>query len=332
MKICKSCNEIKQLDEFYYRHDRDRHDSVCKKCRIAGKTIPKSTTHKICKHCGIEKPFSEYQKAGGGKWLQPYCKPCDTIRKQKYVLANEDKVKHKRKSYYIENKDTIIGNSKKRYWDNPEAARKYRKEYNEANPEAKKKRDKEYRRKFGKIQDHRQKLRREANSEYFKKKAKEIRDKRTPEEKLKISEYSKTYRENNKEKYNEYRKKNREYFREKKRLYCRKKNAEDISYKIVKNLRTRIRFALKKDGAIKSDTTANLLGCSIDYFVEYFKSLFSEGMTWERFMNGEIQIDHKKPCAKFDLTDHEQQKQCFHYTNLQPLWWQDNLKKGAKYG
>lgn len=47
--------------------------------------------------------------------------------------------------------------------------------------------------------------------------------------------------------------------------------------------------------------------------------------------SGEWHIDHIKPCASFDLTDPEEQKECFHYTNLQPLWAKDNLNKGAKY-
>jgi hypothetical protein len=42
-------------------------------------------------------------------------------------------------------------------------------------------------------------------------------------------------------------------------------------------------------------------------------------------------VDHIRPCASFDLTDPEQQAICFHYTNLQPLWAIDNIKKGARY-
>jgi hypothetical protein len=41
-------------------------------------------------------------------------------------------------------------------------------------------------------------------------------------------------------------------------------------------------------------------------------------------------IDHITPCTAFDLTDPEQQKKCFHYTNLQPLWASDNIRKGNK--
>lgn len=51
-------------------------------------------------------------------------------------------------------------------------------------------------------------------------------------------------------------------------------------------------------------------------------------MTWENY--GEWHIDHIKPCASFDLNDPEQQKLCFHYTNLQPMWAKENQKKADK--
>ena len=54
-------------------------------------------------------------------------------------------------------------------------------------------------------------------------------------------------------------------------------------------------------------------------------------MTWDNWQHDGWHIDHIRPCASFDLADLEQQRQCFHYTNLQPLWAADNIRKGAKY-
>jgi len=54
-------------------------------------------------------------------------------------------------------------------------------------------------------------------------------------------------------------------------------------------------------------------------------------MTRENHGKNGWEIDHIKPCVSFDLSKPEEQKKCFHYTNLQPLWKEDNLKKGNKY-
>jgi len=63
----------------------------------------------------------------------------------------------------------------------------------------------------------------------------------------------------------------------------------------------------------------DLLGCEIQFFKEYLESKFKIGMSWENY--GKIwHVDHIIPCKKFDLQNPEQQKKCFHYTNLQPLW------------
>ena len=47
--------------------------------------------------------------------------------------------------------------------------------------------------------------------------------------------------------------------------------------------------------------------------------------------SGRAAIDHRRPCASFDLTKEEDIKMCFHYTNLQPLWSTDNLRKRDKF-
>ena len=78
----------------------------------------------------------------------------------------------------------------------------------------------------------------------------------------------------------------------------------------------------------KHGTTIKLLGCNINELRFYLEGKFIDGMSWDNY--GEWHIDHIRPCASFDLTDPEQQKKCFHYTNLQPLWAEDNLSKGDK--
>ena len=110
--------------------------------------------------------------------------------------------------------------------------------------------------------------------------------------------------------------------------YRKNKYHTDINYKISCYLRTRIWGALKNNS--KSKSTMRLVGCSIDFFRCYYESKFTEGMSWEKVMNGEIHCDHRRPCASFDLSKPKEQHKCFHYTNLQPLWAKDNLEKSDK--
>ena len=99
----------------------------------------------------------------------------------------------------------------------------------------------------------------------------------------------------------------------------------DPAYKIKCTLRTRINAAL--NGLNKSASTLDLLGCTIEEFRSHLESKFTEGMNWANHGKFGWHIDHIIPCASFDLSDPKQQKQCFHYTNLQPLWWLVNIKK-----
>ena len=90
-------------------------------------------------------------------------------------------------------------------------------------------------------------------------------------------------------------------------------------------LRSRLRHALR--GKAKAKHTLELLGCSIEFLKTYLEKKFTEGMSWENY--GSWHVDHIRPCASFDLSDPDQQKICFHYTNLQPLWAFENQSKGA---
>ena len=102
----------------------------------------------------------------------------------------------------------------------------------------------------------------------------------------------------------------------------------DLNFRMLGNLRTRIYHAMKKD--TKGKKTKELLGCSIQELKIYLESKFREGMSWGNYGKYGWHIDHIIPCSMFDLTNFEQQKKCFHYSNLQPLWAVDNLKKYNK--
>lgn len=105
------------------------------------------------------------------------------------------------------------------------------------------------------------------------------------------------------------------------------KYASDPRFRLLLICRTRIQHALH--GRSRAQKTIDLLGCTIDQLRSWLAQKFQAGMSWDNY--GVWHIDHILPCASFDLTDPKQQQQCFHYTNLQPLWAKDNLKKGAKH-
>ncbi len=93
------------------------------------------------------------------------------------------------------------------------------------------------------------------------------------------------------------------------------------------------RAGLGKDiitGKLLTKQCLELLGCAIDKVVKHIEAQFEEGMAWDNYGYYSWHIDHIKPCDAFDLTDPAQRAECFHYTNLQPLWAEDNLAKGAK--
>lgn len=141
----------------------------------------------------------------------------------------------------------------------------------------------------------------------------------------------KVYYTNNREKciksVSDYERKNLLKVRQRQRIRHKVRKQEDIHYAMMKRLRGRVFQALKNKRK-KSAKTMELVGCSISFLVNHLESKFLKGMNWDN--QGDWHIDHIKPCAKFDLTNEDEQKRCFHYSNLQPLWGVDNMKKGAK--
>ena len=140
-----------------------------------------------------------------------------------------------------------------------------------------------------------------------------------------VKEYDKEYRSKNKDKLqtskkDHYNKNKQEILLKKKKWYqdtksernkyYRNRRQNNINVKIKDNCCRRINSALK---CKKSNSTLDLVGCSIQDLKIYLENKFQDGMSWNNY--GEWHIDHISPCANFDLTDIEQQKICFHYTN-----------------
>lgn len=110
--------------------------------------------------------------------------------------------------------------------------------------------------------------------------------------------------------------------------HSRRRLLRNTQARIANGLRNRLNAALRRVWAKKSTSAIKLLGCSIEHFMVHLESQFEPGMTWEN--RRKWHIDHIIPCAAFDLTDTEQQRACFHYTNLRPLWASENISKGTK--
>jgi len=145
------------------------------------------------------------------------------------------------------------------------------------------------------------------------------------ENKEKAIERAKEYYRNNKQKRKEqgrdWSKRNKEKTNER----VKKRRKESPTFKLSINLRTRICHAIKKAKGTKSGSSEELLGASIIEVRAHLESLFTEGMSWENHTTDGWHIDHIIPCASFNLTDPEEQKKCFNYSNLRPMWASENM-------
>lgn len=124
----------------------------------------------------------------------------------------------------------------------------------------------------------------------------------------------------------EYRPKNREY----KNNYQNERRNTDINIKIADNCRRRINYAIKKESKTLQHTL-DLLGCSIEFLKIHLQNNFDDKMSWNNY--GKYwEIDHIKPVSWFeDLSNYQQQSECFNWKNLQPLEKIENIRKGNKY-
>ena len=200
-------------------------------------------------------------------------------------------------------------NCQKEYRENnKEYFKEYHKEYYENNKEKLKENNKEYY---------------ENNIEYYK----EWRE-NNKEWRENNKEYFKEYYENNKEKLNKKNKEWRENNREKRKEYYKEyqKNRMQIDtlFKLRCIIRSLISTSIKNKGYTKRSQTYNILGCTYEEFKIHLENQFTKGMSWEN--QGEWHLDHIYPVSL--AKDEEELYKLNHYTNFQPLWAEDNIRKG----
>jgi hypothetical protein len=261
---------------------------------------------KICSKCKEEKEVCEFNVDNRSKCgRQSSCKLCrkkyneknyekNNINRLKWKTNNPNYSKNYNKQYYINNKEKINDYNKNYYENNKEKLSKINKCYYEENKEVIKSKVKIYR-----------------NNNIIN---------------VKISE--KKYRKNNVEKI----KKRKEIFKNTNPSYhndyLKKRRETDVLFKLISLNRNRINSFLKKNNITKDNKTFDIVGCAPDFLKEYLENQFTEGMSWDNHGLYGWHIDHIIPLSSAN-TEEEIYKLC-HYTNLQPLWAEDNLKKSDK--
>jgi hypothetical protein len=199
---------------------------------------------------------------------------------------------------------------------NKERLKEKRKAYRDANREQKKEQNKRYREK------NKEKIKawREKNKE----KAKAYRE--ANRDKIKAYEYD------NKERLREYQKAyyktNKEEINEKKKAYSKERRKKDPLFKLKGRLRCASYKAFK--GQRKPKKTEELLGCTYNDFKDYITAQFVGNMTWENY--GDVwHVDHIIPLATIkDVSQIDLISSLCHYSNLQPLFADDNHSKNDR--
>jgi hypothetical protein len=167
------------------------------------------------------------------------------------------------------------------------------------------------------------------------KKRREYKKKNPPseEQKRKSLKYSKKRLQDNpelrkkmNEQSKEWRKKNPERVKEKRNKWICDNYKNNPLYYLRKRISSRTRLFLRRKGLMKSESTESILGCDYETFVKHIESLFKDGMNWDN--KDKWHLDHIIPLSSGETI--EEINKLGHYTNIQPLWAEDNLKKGNR--
>lgn len=350
-RLCTCCNEEKLLKEFSQKKNGlYGKNSNCKVCVKRKSELRKEHTRtllkdnklpevKICRKCNVEKKSSEFaQDITKSDGLYSSCKSCNEVYIKRYRTENLEKIAESKKKTISKNLEYYTKYKNSLYIDNKAELNKRGKEYYEQNKETIKQKNRVVR-----LENRKKQLEEYENIESKKCKrclADKPREnfKKSKSGKFGLSDICKSCRnqsliekqEKNKIKSKEYYKKNKETLLTKGYLAKVKRLKTDPEFKLKELLSHRVRRAIYDQRGVKSVRTLELLGCTIAKARVHIEKRFIEGMSWENHGINGWHIDHIIPCSSFDLTKDEDQRKCFHYSNLQPLWAFENLSKGNK--
>lgn len=269
---------------------------------------------KACTKCGITKPFESFHKKGKRKGKEvegyrPQCKNCFNLSCTEWRQSNKEYKSKINKEWYYKNQERRARTNAEWYQKNKEHSLQRYAEWSQNNKEHIAKRQAKWYRK---------------NKERVALKCKNN---------IERKEQAAKWYQKNKELIAQKNKTNRKHINKQQRL----RRKDDIIYKISGNLRSHFYGKVIKPlkhlninpATVKSDSVINLLGCSLEFFRDYIADQWQPGMAWDNHGAGfgTWQLDHIKPASMHNLLEAQEQRDCYHYTNIQPKWTIDNLSK-----
>ena len=343
MKTCSVCKTRKDRTEFYKMHTtkdgllprcKDCHKAYYTKRRDAARAVREAdreeklaSGNKECTKCGASKPYSEfYKQFNGFAGLRGDCKKCVRAKQKQSLQDPERKARKAKQDKEYSNRPevrSLINKRAREKYANDEEYRRSRSEY------ARELHKRTYVKKGrGRLPEEYRAY--EKNGVMVKKCSKCDTTRNTSD--FYANKGSADGRQGScKPCYvaarNEYSKSNRE----KVNKYARERKKRDAAYHLVCTVRSVVNRAISSRGRKFKKRTFELVGCHPKELMAYLEAQFKPGMTWENYGRETWHIDHIRPLAHFDLRKLSEQKKAFHYTNLQPLYAEENMKKGARF-
>ena len=149
--------------------------------------------------------------------------------------------------------------------------------------------------------------------------------KQKPGKREKYQEYNRKYRQTKKAKSTLQKYYNRKDIKKRRNTRDKIRRDTDIQYRLAINIRGRIFKVIKRKQ--KAGSAIKDLECSLSHFKLYIENQFEENMSWGNY--GKWHLDHITPLSAFDLTNRMEFLMACNWLNYQPLWAEDNIRKGG---